>query len=231
MSSISAIGGANFIVGRGTSTARAESTSPDASKSDSAAPAAGGSAGASAQGQQLSEEEQKLVEQLKRRDQAVRLHEQAHLAAAGQYARGGASFVYQTGPDGKRYAIGGEVQIDSSAVSGDPRATIEKARQIRQAALAPSDPSGQDQAVAAAAAQLLLQAEQQLREQSASGSTTASGDAGDSSASSNGSTKSPASPGDSPSASSTSGSGAEQFAALVAQVFANRSGDQLNLIV
>src|SRR5712692_3393491 len=61
-------------------------------------------------------------------DRHVRSHEQAHLAAAGQYARGGPSYQYQTGPDGKQYAIGGEVSIDTSPIPGDPAATAQKAR-------------------------------------------------------------------------------------------------------
>jgi hypothetical protein len=110
---------------------------------------------------ELSEEEQEQVTELRQRDQQVRAHEQAHVAAAGQYARGGPSFTYQRGPDGQRYAIGGEVQIDTSAIPGDPEATIQKARVIRAAASAPAEPSSQDRAVAAAATKLEAQARQE----------------------------------------------------------------------
>ena len=82
-------------------------------------------------------ENQTETVKLKKRDQKVRRHEQAHLAAAGGLATGGANLSYQTGPDGKRYIIGGEVNIDTSLVPGDPDATIRKAQQIRRAALAP----------------------------------------------------------------------------------------------
>jgi len=102
----------------------------------------------------LTPEEQQQVDKLKARDAEVRTHEAAHLAAAGQYAQGGAKFVYQTGPDGQQYAIGGSVSIDVSPVSGDPQATLQKAQQVRAAALAPAEPSGQDQKVAAAASQM-----------------------------------------------------------------------------
>ena len=77
--------------------------------------------------------QQQEVQRLKQRDIEVRTHEAAHLAAAGQYASGGASFQYVTGPDGKRYAVGGEVKIDTAPVKNDPQATIQKARQIRSA--------------------------------------------------------------------------------------------------
>ncbi len=102
-------------------------------------------------GQQLTPEEDKQVRKLKQRDAEVRRHEQAHKSAAGGNATGAPTFEYQTGPDGKRYAVGGEVSIDTSAVSGDPQATIQKMQQIRRAALAPAQPSGQDRAVAAQA--------------------------------------------------------------------------------
>ena len=110
----------------------------------------------------LTPEEQSQVERLKARDAEVRNHEQTHVAAAGQYAKGGPKYVYQTGPDGKQYAIGGSVSIDVSPVSGDPQATIQKAQQVRAAALAPSEPSGQDQKVAAAASQMEADARLQL---------------------------------------------------------------------
>ena len=110
----------------------------------------------------LTAEEQAQVEKLKARDAEVRTHEAAHLAAAGQYAKGGPKYVYQTGPDGKQYAIGGSVSIDTTPVSGDPQATLQKAQQVRSAALAPAEPSGQDQKVAAAASQMEADARLQL---------------------------------------------------------------------
>lgn len=113
----------------------------------------------------LTEEEQEQVSELKSRDREVRSHEQAHLAAAGPYATGGPSYEYQQGPDGRRYAIGGEVGIDTSPVSGDPEATIQKAQQIRAAAVAPASPSSQDQQVAAAATQMESQARAELSKQ------------------------------------------------------------------
>lgn len=113
---------------------------------------------------QLSEDAQRVVRQLKDRDREVRAHEQAHLAAAGPYATGGPTYTYATGPDGQRYAVGGEVGIDSSPIPDDPEATIRKAQVIRAAATAPADPSGQDRQVAAAAAKMEAQATQELRQ-------------------------------------------------------------------
>ena len=102
---------------------------------------------------QYSEEEKKVIDELKSRDMEVRNHEQAHIAAGGAHIRGGASYTYQSGPDGKQYAIGGEVSIDTSPVKGNPEATIAKMQTVISAAMAPANPSGTDRAVAAAASQ------------------------------------------------------------------------------
>lgn len=103
---------------------------------------------------ELSEADHKQVAELKKIDREVRSHEAAHMAAAGGLAKGAARFSYQKGPDGQLYAVGGEVSIDTSAVAGNPEATLAKANIIRAAALAPADPSSQDRAVAASAAQM-----------------------------------------------------------------------------
>ena len=116
----------------------------------------------STEGKTLTEEEQKQVDELKARDAEVKAHEQAHIAAGGSYVRGGASYDYQTGPDGKKYAVGGEVSIDTSPVEGDPQATIYKAQVILKAALAPAEPSGQDKSVASQARQMMASARKEL---------------------------------------------------------------------
>lgn len=115
--------------------------------------------------QKLSKEEQQEIKELSSRDREVRAHEAAHLAAAGPYARGGASYDYQRGPDGKSYAVGGEVSIDTSEVAGDPQASLRKAEAIRAAATAPADPSSQDRKIAVAAAQMAARARVQILEQ------------------------------------------------------------------
>ncbi len=102
------------------------------------------------------------LQRLAKTDREVKAHEQAHLSAAGAYASSGPSYSYVTGPDGKRYAVSGEVRIDTSAVPGDPRATIRKAQAIIAAANAPAEPSGQDRAVAAQAAQMQAKARVEL---------------------------------------------------------------------
>jgi len=98
--------------------------------------------------QDLTQQDQQKIQQLKNRDLEVKAHEQAHLSAAGIIAVGGARFTYTTGPNGIRYATGGEVSIDTSPIKDDPAATLKKADAIRRAALAPARPSAQDQQVA-----------------------------------------------------------------------------------
>ncbi len=121
-----------------------------------ARPAGGGPA----PGDPLTGEQQKQVDKLKAIDTKVRQHEAAHQAAGGGLV-GGASFTYQEGPDGRRYAVGGEVPINAGGGSS-PEATIRKMDQVKRAALAPADPSGQDLAVAAAATAAQAQAQQEL---------------------------------------------------------------------
>ena len=114
-----------------------------------------------ANGKPLDEPQQKQVKELKDRDREVRQHEAAHLAAAGGNATGGPSYTYQKGPDGQQYAVGGEVNVDTSDEK-TPEATLRKMEQIQRAALAPAEPSGQDHSVAAAAAAKAAQARQEI---------------------------------------------------------------------
>jgi hypothetical protein len=116
----------------------------------------------------LTEQERQQVRELAARDREVRAHEQAHANVGGQYA-GAPSYSYQRGPDGRQYAVGGEVSIDVSPIPGDPQATIDKARIVRRAALAPAEPSSQDRAVAAEATALEQQARAELLAQSTEG--------------------------------------------------------------
>jgi len=105
-------------------------------------------------------EDRQQIRELSARDREVRTHEQAHQSAGGSLA-GAASFTYERGPDGKSYAIGGEVPISLSS-SGDPEQVKANAERVQQAALAPAEPSSQDRRVAAAAAQIELAAQQDI---------------------------------------------------------------------
>ena len=131
----------------GSTGARAQAAAPSQSSSSTGA-----------NGKPLSATDQTQIDKLKARDTDVKAHEQAHRSVGGQFA-GVPSYTYQQGPDGKKYAIGGEVSIDTSPVPKDTAATIAKEEQVQRAALAPADPSTQDLKVAAEAANAAAQAE------------------------------------------------------------------------
>lgn len=118
-----------------------------------------------ADGDGLNEAEEKQVQDLKERDREVRAHEQAHARVGGAYASA-PSYTFQQGPDGKRYAIGGEVQIDT-AKERTPEATIRKMQIVIRAATAPAEPSSQDLKVAQQARSQLAEAQAELRAQQA----------------------------------------------------------------
>ncbi|MDA7089028.1 putative metalloprotease CJM1_0395 family protein [Pseudomonas sp. SA3-5] len=130
----------------------AEQSTPSADKQDKSEP--------SPQQQRL---EQLEIAELATRDREVRSHEQAHAAVGGGYA-GAPSFTYTRGPDGQRYAVAGEVSIDTGAVAGDPQATLSKMEIVVRAALSPAEPSAQDLRVAAQAQAQMVQARVDLAE-------------------------------------------------------------------
>lgn len=116
-----------------------------------------------ANGEPLTEEEQAELQDMKRRDEEVRVHEQAHQSAGGQYASA-PHYEYENGPDGKRYVTDGSVNIDVGEES-DPQATIDKMQVVKRAALAPAQPSAQDRRVYAEASQKEAEARRELNEQ------------------------------------------------------------------
>jgi hypothetical protein len=142
--------------------------SPDKiSISDEGKKAAKNEQDAKASTYELSEEEQQRVQELKDRDREVRVHEQAHAAVGGQYA-GAPTYQYETGPDNKRYAVGGEVSIDVSEEE-KPEDTVQKMQVVRAAALAPAEPSSQDLKVAAEATQKESKARAEMGQNSLNG--------------------------------------------------------------
>lgn len=118
----------------------------------------------SSNSQEVDEEILAEIRELSRRDTEVRAHERAHSSVGGQYT-GAASYGYKTGPDGVRYAVGGEVSITLPSLNGDPEQAIRAAEQVRRAALAPAEPSEQDRRVAASASQVIIQARAEAQRQ------------------------------------------------------------------
>ena len=113
-------------------------------------------------GEQLTEEEVEELKKLEQRDAEIRAHERAHQDAGGTLVRGGASFKFELGPDGRRYAVSGEVDIDAQSVKGDPEATIRKMERVKRASLAPRRPSAADRRAAALADRRMAEARREL---------------------------------------------------------------------
>lgn len=105
--------------------------------------------------------EKEIIRSLESRDTEVRNHERAHASVGGSHT-GSPNYSYETGPDGKKYAVAGEVSVDLTPVAGDPKETIAKMKKVQAAALAPADPSSQDISVAASAASIILEAQSEL---------------------------------------------------------------------
>lgn len=101
-------------------------------------------------------EVKKEIEKLKQTENEVITHENAH-KAAGAGVTGAVTYTHTTGPDDQRYINGGEVAIQMPAATDDPDETIALLEKVRQAALAPAEPSPQDLRVAASASAQIQQ--------------------------------------------------------------------------
>ena len=58
---------------------------------------------------ELTDKEKSEVKRMEKKDAEVRAHEQAHKRAAGPLARGGINYKYVLGPNGKSYAVSGNI--------------------------------------------------------------------------------------------------------------------------
>ncbi|WP_321777669.1 putative metalloprotease CJM1_0395 family protein [Sulfurimonas sp.] len=110
----------------------------------------------------LSPDEERLVLDLQSRDSEVKAHEAAH--QSGGASTGAATYTYQQGPDGKMYAIGGEVSV-SFKTGSTPQETVANAQAVIASATAPANPSGQDMAVASSAMVMMMKAKQQISQE------------------------------------------------------------------
>ncbi len=96
---------------------------------------------------QLSAPERADISRLQQRDQQVRQEETAHAAVAGDLA-GPINYIYERGPDGRQYAVGGSVSVRAKTVSGDPEEAKRQSGRLAAAAHAATSPSAQDLATA-----------------------------------------------------------------------------------
>ncbi len=96
---------------------------------------------------QLSAAERADIARFQQRDQQVRQEEKAHAAVAGDLA-GPINYIYQRGPDGRQYAVGGSVSVQAKTVTGDPAEAKRLSGRMAVAANAATSPSAQDLATA-----------------------------------------------------------------------------------
>ncbi|WP_067867697.1 putative metalloprotease CJM1_0395 family protein [Neptuniibacter marinus] len=121
-------------------------------------------AGSSQDQKEIEEQELEISRELAERDREVKAHEQTHASIGGAYASA-PSYTYERGPDGRMYAVEGEVKIDTSPIPNDPEATLEKAEVIQRAALSVSEPSSADRAAAADARAMAVEARMEILQQ------------------------------------------------------------------
>ena len=87
----------------------------------------------------------RVLEKFRNKDAEIRTHEQAH-ASIG-HTTSPISYNYQEGPDGKLYAVGGSVRLNTS-IPDDPKAAAFKLDMIQKAATGVTHPSSADGAIA-----------------------------------------------------------------------------------
>ena len=114
--------------------------------------------------EELTQQEKQEVAELKTTDAEVKAHENAHKAAAAGLRTSAPNYEYETGPDGKKYAVAGDVNI-SYQTSSDPEVNLKNAQQLKAAALAPAEPSSQDRKVAMKAEREIAKARQEIQEE------------------------------------------------------------------
>jgi len=91
------------------------------------------------------EDYKRVLDKFKQKDADVKAHEQAHASKAQTTAP--ISYNYQVGPDGKLYATGGHVRLDTS-IPKDEKAASFKLDQLRNAASSPNELSSADAQIA-----------------------------------------------------------------------------------
>ena len=87
----------------------------------------------------------RVLDKFRSKDTEIRAHEQTH-ASIG-HTTSPISYNYQSGPDGKMYAVGGSVRMDTS-MPDDPKAAAFKLDMLQKAASGTSHLSGADNIIA-----------------------------------------------------------------------------------
>jgi hypothetical protein len=84
---------------------------------------------------------ERVLDKFKKTDLEIRTHEQAHATIGHTTAP--ISYNYQKGPDGKMYAVGGSVRLDTS-IPKDPKEAMYKLDQIKKASSGVDNQSSAD---------------------------------------------------------------------------------------
>jgi len=87
----------------------------------------------------------RVLEKFRNKDSEIRTHEQTH-ASIG-HTTSPISYNYQEGPDGKMYAVGGSVRLDTT-IPDDPKAAAFKLDMIQKAASGVAHASSADNSIA-----------------------------------------------------------------------------------
>ncbi len=87
----------------------------------------------------------RVLEKFKQKDAQIRTHEQTHASQANTTTP--ISYNYQVGPDGKLYAVGGYVRLDTS-MPKDPQEALYKLDRLQSATTSVKDMSGADAQIA-----------------------------------------------------------------------------------
>ena len=87
------------------------------------------------------EDYERVVKRFEDADTQIRTHEQTHSATSNIVST--PQYDYQTGPDGKLYATGGEVRVDTS-IPKDEKAAQAKLDEIEDTSSAPNNLSSAD---------------------------------------------------------------------------------------
>lgn len=91
-----------------------------------------------------SQDFERVLAKFRKADADIKSHEQVHASIGPTTSP--ISYNYQQGPDGKMYAVGGHVKLDTS-IPDDPKAAAFKLDQIKRAASGPMDSSGADNTI------------------------------------------------------------------------------------
>lgn len=103
---------------------------------------------------------ERVLEKFKSMDSNIRMHEQQHAALSGTSSP--IEYSYQLGPDGKMYANGGSVRLDTSLPNNPDAASVKLDSIKKSATSSGSDMSGADATIAISAN--LMKAKLQLQD-------------------------------------------------------------------